>query len=257
MTRARRTSRVGPWRRRHSRLGILSAAFVLLLSVTGVLLNHSAALRLDQRRVAVGWLLDWYGFEPAGEAVSYGDGDGDGESAVSWLDGCLFLAGRLLDDLTDRPVGAVRVGPVIAVGFPGEVRLFTPQGRMVDRLGDDAGVPLEVDRIGLRAEEGLVLEAGGRSYLADEALTGFVPTSAAIEVTWSQPAPVAAATREALHTAWLGRRLTLQRLLLDLHSGRFWGPLGVWLMDAMALIFVVLALSGAWLWWRRSRNGAP
>lgn len=253
MTGARRTRTTGPWRRRHSRLGILSAVFVLLLSVTGVLLNHSVALRLDQRRVAVGWLLDWYGFEPTGEAVGYGDG----ELAVSWLDGCLFLAGGLLDDLTDRPVGAVRVGPVIAVGFPGEVRLFTPQGRMVDRLGDDAGVPLEVDRIGLRADESLVLEAGGRSYLADEALTGFAPTSAAIEVIWSQPAPVAAATREALRTAWLGRRLTLQRLLLDLHSGRFWGPWGVWLMDAMALIFVVLALSGAWLWWRRSRNGAP
>ena len=42
-----------------------------------------------------------------------------------------------------------------------------------------------------------------------------------------------------------------ERVLLDLHSGRLFGPWGVRLVDAMALLFAVLAVSGLIISWRR------
>jgi len=39
--------------------------------------------------------------------------------------------------------------------------------------------------------------------------------------------------------------------LLDIHSGRVLGSLGVVLVDLMALLFMLMAASGAWIWSRR------
>ncbi len=49
----------------------------------------------------------------------------------------------------------------------------------------------------------------------------------------------------------LGGELNWERVLLDLHSGRLAGQLGRWVMDLVALVLMVLAFTGIWLWIRR------
>ena len=49
---------------------------------------------------------------------------------------------------------------------------------------------------------------------------------------------------EVLEAAWRGRGLTVERLLLDLHSGRILGEAGPLLMDLVAVFLIVLSLSG-------------
>ena len=48
-----------------------------------------------------------------------------------------------------------------------------------------------------------------------------------------------------------GQEITWERIVLDLHSGRIAGDIGVLIMDLAALFLGYLALSGAWLYWRR------
>jgi uncharacterized iron-regulated membrane protein len=57
----------------------------------------------------------------------------------------------------------------------------------------------------------------------------------------------------ALQNHYRSEVLPLERLLLDLHSGRFFGSAGPWIMDAAAVLLVLLALSGTWIWLRRKR----
>ncbi len=45
--------------------------------------------------------------------------------------------------------------------------------------------------------------------------------------------------------------LTLERVLLDLHSGRIASRFGVWFMDGIALVLISLVISGLWIWLRR------
>ena len=52
----------------------------------------------------------------------------------------------------------------------------------------------------------------------------------------------------------LEQRVTLARLLGDLHSGRLFGRAGVWFVDAAAILLLLLALSGPALWWRQYRR---
>ena len=49
--------------------------------------------------------------------------------------------------------------------------------------------------------------------------------------------------------------MSLERLLLDLHSGRFFGSAGVLVYDVLALAIGFLAISGLILWIRGRRNG--
>ncbi len=70
-------------------------------------------------------------------------------------------------------------------------------------------------------------------------------------VSWATAAPPDQELARALRNTWRGTGLPLERVLLDLHSGRILGEAGVWLVDAAALLFLLLAASGLWLWGRR------
>lgn len=47
----------------HRRIGLLAAALVAILAISGIVLNHREALQLDQRAITTEWLLQWYGME--------------------------------------------------------------------------------------------------------------------------------------------------------------------------------------------------
>ena len=55
--------------------------------------------------------------------------------------------------------------------------------------------------------------------------------------------------------AYRGQGLTLERVMLDLHSGRLFNQTwGVYLMDASAVIMMWLGISGTWIWWSRNKK---
>jgi uncharacterized iron-regulated membrane protein len=62
---------------------------------------------------------------------------------------------------------------------------------------------------------------------------------------------------EAISHAYRGSGLTLERILLDLHTGRLFGPAGVALINIASILLLVLIFSGIVLWISRARaNGS-
>ena len=56
----------------HRTLGIIAAGFIVLVAVTGILLNHNAALGLQQQEITHPWLLDHYDINAVSDdAFSY------------------------------------------------------------------------------------------------------------------------------------------------------------------------------------------
>ena len=49
--------------------------------------------------------------------------------------------------------------------------------------------------------------------------------------------------------------LPLQRILLDVHSGRIFGRYGPWVVDLAAIAMLMLGLSGVWIYWRSIKQG--
>jgi hypothetical protein len=65
-------------------------------------------------------------------------------------------------------------------------------------------------------------------------------------IAWSVPAVLSGAERER-YAELMKPGVSLLRLLLDLHSGRFAGRYGPLAVDVLAALLAVLSLSGAWL----------
>ncbi|MCC2639132.1 MAG: hypothetical protein K0Q68_2851 [Moraxellaceae bacterium] len=226
----------------HRRIGIVSALFVLLLAITGILLNHTHELGLDRKPLENATLRSLYGAVPesAPQGLVHGLAAGELYAAA----GRLRVGDR---DLGDCPqlVGVVeRTDQILAV-CSNRLWLLTPAGEVIDQADSVRGVPEGLSAVA-EAEGQVLLKQGGQSFAVDLGDLSLKPTLAGEAVDWSGAlAPAAAA--DAADLDW-------EQVLLDLHSGRILGAWGVWLMDAMALLFIVLAVSGLFMARRRHRR---
>lgn len=232
----------------HRRLGLACLLVFLIVSATGFLLNHTSELGLAKQRVSNERLLAHYGFSlPA--ITSYAIGD-------RWLsdlgDDYLYLGNEQLAYCQGNLVGAVTLEQFSVAACERELLLLTPEGELVEHIGAVYGVPTPIDALGLCGET-LCLRASDKLYLADVQQlqwhvlegAGFMPSEAG-----TLPEELASLLRE--HA--LGSGLDMERVLLDLHSGRILGIYGVWLVDLAALGLVLLALSGFWMWYQQTKR---
>lgn len=232
----------------HRRIGIAAAVLVLVLSVTGLALNHTDRLRLDDRFVTWSWLLDWYGIDPPSAAASFAVG----LDRVTLMDDRLYLNRGLLPGHYGRLVGAVPAGEFLAIAVDDEILVVTTDGQMVDRLGAESGVPAAVETIGVDPAGRLLLRSGD-AWLGSgaESLEWTAVPPVPQQVRWAVAEPLEAQLFSDLQRDFRARVLPVERVLLDIHSGRIAGVIGVILMDAAAVLLLVLALTGSWLWFTR------
>jgi hypothetical protein len=232
----------------HRRIGIVAALLVLVLCVTGIALNHTEGLRLDQRFVTSAWLLDWYGIDLPEDGKSFAVAS----DRVSLFGDRLYFNDTPVDGLVDELVGAAQARDIIVAVVGGDALLITPQGELVERLGVESGMPPGVTAVGIGAGDQIVVRSLAGIYSADEELLSWAPAGLDESgIRWSQPESLPDGLRATLSQDYRGRILPLERVLLDLHSGRLFGGWGVWLMDAAAVLLIALAVTGGWLWFGR------
>ncbi len=239
----RNASRVGGVYLWHRRLGLAAGALVLVLVATGLALNHGAALALKDLRVTNDWVLSFYRPEPKTPPVSYPAGG----AWLTWLEGGLYLDGRPIAEGTAAPKGALALGDLIAVGTGDELLLFTLRGKLVERLSD-AGLPGPIEAMGRSRDGQVVLQTPRGRFSSDADFSTWRTTET--DAAWSSPAAAPQAVRNEVLAAYRGRGVPLERLLLDIHTGRIVGPWGPYLMDAAALCLLVLLGTGIYNWLR-------
>ena len=230
----------------HRWLGLAAAAFVIVLSLSGLLLNHTEELTLDSRHVHSRSLLDWYGIRAPGDMHSYTVG-GD---IVTQVGDRIYWNTTQVPQLSARLVGAVNYPDFAVVAIEGELLLFSRRGELIERLGGAAGVPAGMQAIGITSHGTLAIHAAHGYYQTDDMFLEW-SESDTLDAEWAQAESPAPKLRAALEQAWRGAGLSLERVLLDIHSGRILGSWGIYLVDAAAMLFLLLAASGIWLWSRR------
>jgi len=230
----------------HRYLGLTAALFVVLLCITGIALNHTETLRLDSRYMESDILLDWYGIHAPATISSFRAG----AASISRLGERIYWNTRLVPAVAPSLSGAVAYAGLVVVALDDRVLLFTRDGELIEELGPATGVPAGIQAVGTDNAGGLVIKTIRGNYRTDENFLEWTDTTDNI-ITWAASETPAPELAESLRNAWRGKGLTVERVLLDLHSGRIFGEAGVWLIDTAALLFLVLACSGVWLWGRR------
>lgn len=232
----------------HRYMGLTVALFALMLVITGWLINHTEVLRLDSRYVQTDLILDWYGIEAPDEVLSFAV---DGHW-ISQLGDRLYIDGKPLSGHYTRLVGAVSFAGLLTIASEGQLLLLTEEGRIVERLGDAAGVPSGMQAIALGPDDTLLIQAAHGQYRTDSALLTWRKSSIPTP-DWVQPSPAPAEYRDQLVEAYRVTILPWERVLLDLHSGRIFGWWGPWIIDFAGLLILTLAITGSWIWWKYRR----
>lgn len=219
---ARRRKAIARW---HRRFAVFISIWLVLLAVSGLLINHAHDWGLDSRPLS-GTLQRWvYGIETQGADLC--------EPLTREGIDCGHLFARL-----EMPVGELLLGVR-------DLFLLDDTGQLVEKLS--------VRQFGLASLHAVFAE-GARIYLRDsdtvvlttpDLVEGRVLDSAAAAQLEGKNWQVAGSRQDAI--SW-------ERFLLDIHAARFLGPAAKYFNDLMAFFILVLALSGLWLFRAKSRN---
>ena len=233
-------------RRWHMRIGLAAVVFFLFLAVTGVVLNHSSGLGLDNRYVHAAWLAKWYGIPAEAPRHAFRSGRHDLVAA----NGRWMLDGRLSGEKLPQPLGLVELPDMLVVASSTSLYLYGADGALIDRLERNALPAVPVQAIGAD-ERQLVLKTASGSFRSRDALSW--QSAPRDGIAWSSPVDLSASEREK-YAQLLEPGTSLQRILLDVHSGRFAGRYGPLAMDLIAIFLAVLSLSGVWLFFKRKHR---
>jgi len=236
-------------RRLHRTIGATAALFVLLMVLSGLALNHTDGLGLDKTHLSPAFLLEWYGLGTPDDIRNYRAGD-------HWLSVAgsqLFLDGRAVAG-PKGVVGASSSEGFVVVAGRFELVLFDPAGLLIEKISWEHPEP--IDSIGSGVDEAIIVSSNGKLWQADAQLLGWTqPAAANGQASWSTPQKPPKAILDSVTDQYRGSGLSLERVLLDLHSGRIFGSAGTLLYDLLALAVGFLAISGLIVWASGRKNG--
>lgn len=238
-------------RRLHRWLGLSAAIFVVLLSLTGIALNHSDGLSLNSRYLSSSWLQRWYGIDVPEPTISFSVGD----QRLTLLGSRLYLDDAEVDSGIEAIVGAVTFDTALdqelVIATPRELIFVSQDGVTVDRTDLRSDLGAQISEIAA-ARSRVILRA-------NDAIFAYDPTSqsaltlldTASNYQWSRPSSVPVALLEQIKRQYGGSGISLERFVYDIHSGRILKSAGVWIMDFLAVAFILLAGTGVLVWFRR------
>ena len=229
----------------HRRAGLSAIVLVIILAITGIMLNHTESLQLDEKYVKSSWLLNWYGLEPVGDAISFSTG---AHHIAQW-DGQIFFDNKPVAISSQTLRGAMQAERFIVVAMDSEIILLSNDGELIERMSTGSSFS-GVERLGTKYQRSVIETSDPLYYMADEHMLDW-DVIINEEIVWSEPVVLAEQQKMALRESFRGKGLTLERVVLDLHSGRIFGGWGIYLMDAAAIALLWLSFSGWWVWWRR------
>jgi len=248
---ARKQRQASATRRFHRTLGAGAAGFILFMVLSGLLINHANDLGMSQRHVSQSFLLNWYGLEAPENINSFSTG----QDWLSFAGSQLYFNDNPVSAISNG-VGAISSGEMLIAAGSEELLLLDTNGNLIERLPWEAPGGGPIESIGVHGNGSVVIKSEDQLWLADAELLGWQPAQAPlVAMAWSSPGSAPEALHQAITRHYRGDGVSMERLLLDLHSGRIFGPLGILVYDLLALAVGFLAISGLVVWLRGRRNG--
>lgn len=221
----------------HRWMGIFTAFFIIILALTGVLLQHTDTFGFSKTHLRQAWLLSWYN-SPTAEIHSIEINN----HHVVQVDQNLLLDQNVIGKSNGKLWGsAIQNNDTILIGSGTSLFWLTLSGELIDILNVPVKNPMGLSSTNTQ----FTLKSLNGWLAADEGVEHWfdIPT-----VDSALPEIVEPSIDELILPDTLPIGISVERLLQDLHSGRFFGIIGVIIMDLASLALVLLAISGCWVW---------
>ncbi|PHR85256.1 MAG: hypothetical protein COA59_02505 [Colwellia sp.] len=240
----------------HRKLGIIAAFFIIFLSISGVALNHTTTLSLAHKPIRNLWLLDHYGIAPPNDIRFYQQGSLQVTNNLVWLDGKLLIessADIISAGVMSAKVSSNTIVDVFVIASQTHLYIYNVQGELLDQLGVETGIPEGIEALSIDNDLVIVKTSSGY-YQSDSDFFYWQAISPLMEPLWITAQSVSLQKQQQAALAYRAQFLTLERIVLDAHSGRILGLVGVLFMDAVAILLILLSLSGLYIWIRYARS---
>lgn len=235
------------FRKWHRWIGYSSLILFVILSITGIILNRTEQLNLNQVTIKNRIITSLYGLSPTEPILHFQTR----QNWVSWVGGRLYLNGDFVAANRPKPVGVITINDMIIIGNLNSLSLYLEDGSLVEVI-DSASLPGALTIMGKSREGHLIIETSRNKYETDDNFLSFAGTADEVTYAPSLPKDAPDNTTEKILEDFRGQGVSLYRLTLDLHSGRLFGSWGPYLMDLAAICLIFLSISSLIL---RKRNG--
>lgn len=247
----------------HKFSGLSAVVIIVMVAITGIFLNHTETLSLKKQPITNHWLNNWYGIELPKVKTALACEENwiiELNEQLYWNENKLDLSAILITS----EQASIDEMPVCLVYTQSQLLLFTTDGELIDKLNYPDIVSLK------RHQQNIWLSQADNlwrinSELSQFELVSFDKSTESLKLIQNSPKitpPPLTNTqdqrlqnlREQLDNQFNGSGLNLERLLLDLHSGRFFGQWGVWLVDLSAIVLIILSISGLILYFKMRKK---
>ena len=237
----------------HKRAGLGAFLFMGWLGISGVALNQSASWGLDAMRIDWPWLMAVYGLYPQ----SPQNGFMSNGHWLAVLDNHAVLDGKPLPVAVKPPLGLATGGDAahrrLFVASYDSVLLLSDEGVRIDELQASLTLPVKsIQRIGsVDGTDGMVVIEDKQLYGSTDG-ENWAQVSPKTAVRWSLPAALSDEQRQQFER-YARPSVAAEQILIDLHSGRLFGRYGRYVINAVGIAALWLAISGIWMMWRTSQ----
>ena len=229
----------------HRRLGLTALVLVFILSITGIMLNHTEELKLDETTIESDFILNWYGINPEGSPINYNTDN----IWVSQWNQQIFFNGKSIYSHKEKLKGMVIIDGLIALALENFVLLLDENGELIEIMS--TGTLFTVSKIGVLNKKIALLDIQDNLYISDNDFTVWHKHNKS-PTYWSTAESLSQNQTTTLQQAFRGKGINFERVILDLHSGRIFNARwGIYIMDASAIVMMLLGISGLWVWWSR------
>ncbi len=239
-------AKIKSWVRWHRRIGIFFALPAILLSITGILLNHSGFLKLDKTYITNSSILAWYGMEPSSspEAISIGN------NTITLIENLLYVNEKRVLEGAKGLTGGGELNKMLIVSTKDSVLLLEKDtNNIIEKLGSESLPGGDIISSSIKDNKYLLDTTKGR-FSASPEITNFL-TNEREALPKANPTSISKELLETILHDWRGRGLSLWRIILDLHSGKFFGSIGTFIADIFAMSLLFLVATGFYLWRKR------
>ena len=232
----------------HRLTGFTIVIFVLFLAITGIFLNHTDQLKLDEKYLRFNWLLDLYHMEPAGQPVSFRSNN----AWITLIESSLYFNDTMLQEYSESLKGMVEIDGIYVVAVDNGLLLISEEGQLIEKITAAQGVPARVLSIGRYENNFIMLATTHGNFATDMDFTDWRSIQKP-EVEWSMPGTLPEAVFDRIMTSYRGQGISVERVMLDLHSGRLFGNWSIFIIDLVAILIILSALSGLWIWHKKKK----
>ena len=232
----------------HRYAGITAAFFVIILSVTGLILNFNEELGLDESPIANTWLLNHYNIGNFPVTTFKAD-----SQTVSQASNFIYIDGNYILNLSDALVGAVIIDNHLILASSKSLLILDQDYNLVDDISDFTGLPEKPLGISLTDDGMLVLRGITTYWKSSKDLQTWQPHQGP-HPKWIAPTETPNQISLNIQEHARSNEISLERVMLDLHSGRLFGNWGENIMSLSAVILLFLSITGIIIWLKKKPN---